>query len=94
MGDNFQDRLVVPIPAANTIQIGASLVMISGYARLMDLEHKRWGKEGFKPLDGGDHKEYVRLRHWWDSIGTDRRERIKALAWKMGQEVDIMTRAF
>lgn len=71
------------------------LVFLAAYARLQELEMKRYGVEDegaenkgkFRPLSGEEAAEYEGLKKWWYDIGMDNQVRLREFARACGRQI-------
>jgi hypothetical protein len=56
----------------------ADYVFMCCYARVSELELKRWDKGVFRPLDGKEQEEYEGLQIWWQDLGSENQMILRA----------------
>lgn len=75
------------------------VVFLAAYARLQELEMKRFGVEEiaenkgrFRPLEGAEAAEYDGLKLWWNEIGADNQIRIRDFSRECGAQISAAGR--
>lgn len=81
-----------PSPEKPKVEFMMQLVLISAWARLLELElvmqKKRLGKEAGE-ISPEDEKDYKKLREWWSSVGSAHQNQIKNFAFIWSQKLEI-----
>lgn len=69
---------------------GTALIMLSGLAKLNELERRRQlAAVGVSKhtLSQAEARDYERLRSWWNAIGMENQDRIRDIAEDLSKEI-------
>ena len=69
-------------------------IVIAAYARLLELEARRWTRQGqYSPLPPEDEAAYAKLKEWWANFQGNR-FRIMELVKNLSNEIDQWSEYF